>query len=105
VGVSEPVRGGKTGNGDELAAGPLSAEEVARRVGVDADALFHLMRALAGKSVLSRQRDGRFSLAAMGQSLRSDVAGSMRNTILFAGYSDHWQVWGHLLYSVQTGKS
>jgi hypothetical protein len=62
---------------DELAQGPLHADEVARRVGADPDAVYRLMRALAGKGVLELRRDARFALTPIGAALRSDTPGSM----------------------------
>lgn len=89
---------------DQLADGPLTSAEVARKVGADPDATFRLMRALAAKSVLKQRRDGRFALSALGQALRSDVHGSMRDFILMIGCPEHWQLWGSLLHSVRTGQ-
>ena len=70
---------------DELAGGPLGAEEIARRVGADPDAIRRIMRALASKAVFKQTNDGRFALTPVGQALRSDTHGSMRDFILFIG--------------------
>ena len=51
------------------------------------------MRALASKGVLKHRRDGRFALTSIGQALRSDVPGSVRDMILFVGYPSHREVW------------
>jgi hypothetical protein len=89
---------------DQLSGGPLTSDEVAHNVDADPDAIFRLMRALAGKSVLKQRRDGRFALRPMGQALRSDTHGSMRNMVLMFGCSEHWELWGSLLHSVRTGE-
>jgi hypothetical protein len=60
-----------------LADGPLSADDVARRVGSDPGATYRLMRALASSSMLKQRHDGGFALTRVGQKLRSDVAGTM----------------------------
>jgi O-methyltransferase/methyltransferase family protein len=90
---------------DELAGGPLNAAEVARRVGADPDAVYRLMRALAGKGVLQQRRDATFALTPIGDALRSDVPGSMRAMILLFGNQAHWEHWGNLLHSVKTGET
>lgn len=94
----------KLGIPDELAAGPLPAAEVARRVGAHPDATFRLMRALAANGVLRQRRDGRFALTAMGESLRAGVPGTVRDLVLWFGHPKRWEDWGHLLHTVQTGE-
>lgn len=89
---------------DQLANGPLASEVVAHNVGADPDAVFRLMRALAAKSVLKQRRDGRFELTSIGQALRSDTHGSMRNMVLMIGCPEHWELWGSLLHAVRTGE-
>ena len=89
---------------DELAGGPLGAEEIARRVGADPDATRPIMCALASKAVFKQTNDGRFALTPVGQGLRSDTHGSMRDFILFIGCPEHRELWGSLLHSVRTGK-
>jgi len=63
------------------------------------------MRALASHSILKRRRDGRFALTRVGQAMRSDAIGSMAPMVEFVGHPKHWEHWGELLYSVQTGKT
>lgn len=95
----------KLGIIDMLAAAPATAEDVARRVGSDPAATFRLLRALASNGVLKQERGGRFALTRLGQALRSDVPGSMAPMLQFIGHPKHWEHWGQLLYSVQTGKT
>jgi O-methyltransferase/methyltransferase family protein len=94
----------KLGIPDELATGPLSAAEVARRVGSDADATYRLMRALASRGVLRHRADHTFKLTSVGKALRTGTPGSVRDFALFLGHPLRWEDWGNLLYSVQTGK-
>jgi hypothetical protein len=94
----------KLGIPDELANGALHADEVARRVGTNPDATFRIMRALAALGVLRQRRDGRFALTSTGTLLRSGVPGTMRGLLLWVGHPKRWEDWGHLLYTVQTGK-
>jgi SAM-dependent methyltransferase len=94
----------KLGIPDELAKGPLSADEVARRVGADPGAVYRLMRALASRGVLRHRRNHTFKLTAIGKALRTGTPGSVRDFALFLGHPLRWEDWGNLLYSVQTGK-
>jgi O-methyltransferase domain/Dimerisation domain len=93
----------KLGIADTLGDGSLTADEVARQVKADSKATHRLMRALASNGVLKLRRDGRFALTRTGQALRSDYDGSMAAVITMIGSHEHWEHWGELLYSVQTG--
>ncbi len=94
----------KLGIADVMKDGPLTADEVARRVGAEPDATFRVMRALASYGVLKIRRGrGRFRLTRVGQALRSDYHGSMAPMIAMVGSPEHWEHWGNLLHSVQTG--
>ena len=95
----------KLGIADALSAGPLSADEVARRVGSDPGATYRLMRALASKGVFKLRRDGRFALTPMGRALVSDADGSMAPMIAMVGSPEHWEHWGELTHSVRTGQT
>lgn len=90
---------------DELASGPRHANEVAQRTGADPDAVYRLMRALASKGVLRHRSDGKFALTPMGEALRADTPGSMRDMVLFIGHPAHWEDWGNFLDSVRTGET
>jgi hypothetical protein len=94
----------KLGIPDQLAGGPLPADEIARRVGADPGAVYRLMRALASKGVLRHGSDGKFKLSSIGKALRTGTPGSVRDMALFLGHPLRWEDWGNLLYSVQTGE-
>jgi SAM-dependent methyltransferase len=94
----------KLGIPDQLAGGPLPANEVARRVDANPDATFRLMRALASEGTLRQRRDGRFELTSTGKALRTGTPGSMRDFVLWIGHPKRWEDWGHLLHTVQTGE-
>ena len=87
---------------ETLRDGPLTADEVARRVGADPDATYRVLRALASNGVL-RLRRGRFGLTRVGHALRSDHHGSMAPMAALVSSPEHWQHWGSLLHSVRTG--
>ncbi|MGA8330747.1 MAG: methyltransferase dimerization domain-containing protein [Mycobacterium sp.] len=73
------------GVADVLAGGPLEIDELAARVGADTDALRRLLRALIGRGVFRRRRDGRYELNSLAETLRSDAAISMAPAAQFYG--------------------
>jgi len=83
---------------------PKSAQELARQIGADPDALYRLMRATAAAGVLSEGPDGKFSQTPMSAVLRSDAVPSFRAMAIMA--TEEWQLRGcaRLDYSVRTGK-
>ena len=65
------------GIADALAAGPLTAHDLAGRVGADADAVDRLLRALVSRGVFRRHSDGAYGLNPLADTLRSDAPASM----------------------------
>src|SRR5580693_9515128 len=68
------------GVADALADGPLPIDELAARVGADADALHRLLRALIGRGVFRRRLDGRYELNPLADTLRSQWRGRPGST-------------------------
>jgi hypothetical protein len=95
----------KLGLADHLATTPKTAEELAEKTRTHAPSLFRLMRALANLGILTQNAERSFALTELGQALKTGASGSARAAVLtFA--SDWWVCgFGHLLYSVETGKS
>lgn len=93
----------KLGVADQLAHEPLTSAELAARTQTHAPSLYRVMRALSGVGIFSESPDGKFSLTALGETLRSNVPGSMR-AMAIAQLGDHFGAWGNLLYSVRTGE-
>jgi len=94
----------RLGIADRLARGPRTAAELAAELGLDADALFRLLRAVSSLGVLSREGAARFGLTAVGELLRSDVPGSQRALIASELDTAHYLPWGRLEESVRTGR-
>jgi hypothetical protein len=90
---------------DKLAAGPRTAEDLARETATHGPTLYRVLRCLAGFGVFSESADGKFGLTPMGELLRTGVPGSMRGMADFCGSEWAWKSWGELLYSVRTGKT
>jgi O-methyltransferase domain/Dimerisation domain len=94
----------RLGVADRLAAGPLTARELAPLVGAHEAALYRLLRAVVSVGVLSREPGGRFGLTALGECLRSEVPGSMRAAIASEVDTVHWACWGELDECIRTGE-
>ncbi|TSE01115.1 hydroxyneurosporene methyltransferase [Skermania sp. ID1734] len=86
-----------------LADGPLTATEIADKVGADPDGVQRLLRLLVSKGIFARDSSGRYRLNALADALRSDADASMRGFALFVGSPEHWEHWAHLTDSVRTG--
>jgi hypothetical protein len=89
---------------DRLKDGPRPSAEVARECGANELATYRLMRALGNVGVLKESEGRVFSLTPVGELLRSDVSGSLRNFVRFTGYTPTWRAWGETVYSVRTGE-
>jgi C-methyltransferase len=93
------------GVADALAGGHLTIEELAARVGADADALRRLLRALIGRGVFRRRHDGRYELNSLASTLRSDAPVSMAWAARFYGSREQRERWTLLVDSIRSGKS
>jgi hypothetical protein len=92
----------RLGIADFLKDGPQSCVALATATGADATSLFRLMRALASVGVFSHAQGDCFALSSLGESLQTEVQGSLRAMMISLG-EIHYQACGHLLHSVQTG--
>ena len=84
--------------------GPRSPGDLAERVDADPDALYRVLRALAGVGVFTERADGTFALTPLAESLRSDVPGSLRAFAIMMGGEGVWRSWGEVLHTVRTGE-
>ena len=89
---------------DRLAGGALAAGELARLIACNAGATHRFMRAAMELGLVASTPDGRFSLTALGEKLRSDVPGSMRDSAIALTAPGHWLPWGRLSEAVRTGR-
>ncbi|HEX3961245.1 MAG TPA: methyltransferase [Trebonia sp.] len=90
---------------DVLGDGPLSADEIAKRVGSDPEATRRLLRVLSGYSVFTVRPDGRFELTPMASALRDSNPDSVRGMAILMSHPLLWEEWGHLFDSVQAGEA
>lgn len=93
------------GVADALAAGPLSIDDLAGKVGANADALRRLLRALISKGIFAQRDDGRYELNPMGELLLSDAPVSMAAMARFVGARQHREHWNLLTEAIKTGSS
>lgn len=90
---------------DVFAAGPKPVGDVAAGLGVNADALQRLLRALAGCGVFRETEPGVFTLTDQADWLRADKEGSLRDFAIFWNVPWHWDLWTQLLETVKQGKT
>ena len=93
----------RLGVSDQLADRPKTSSEVADAVGADPQALFRLMRMLASIGVFTLDKEERFGLTPLGDTLRSSAPGSVRNFAVAETAPGHWQPWGKMYDAVKTG--
>jgi O-methyltransferase len=93
------------GVADVLAERPQTAEEIAPRLGVDADTLHRVLRAAAVEGLVKMDRRGRFKLARLGEPLRADSPHSLRDWARYIASPATAQAWGDLTESVRSGNS
>src|SRR5262249_435833 len=96
----------RLGIADALAQSqPQESAAIARAVGADGPALARLLRALASLGVLAEPLPRQYALTSVGELLRSDVPGSMRDWLIAATDVPHWQAWGQLYEGVRCGRT
>jgi hypothetical protein len=104
--VSQAVSTAATlGVADVLARGPHRVDVIADDIGADADALYRLLRALAGLGVVEELDDREFTLTELGELLRADAPNSLRGFAVMVGSPWHRRAWTDLADSVRTGES
>jgi hypothetical protein len=94
----------KLGIADMLASGPKTADDMAKRADVHAESLYRVLRMLSMVGVLVETEPHTFALTPVGDTLRSNVPGSMLGMALWITSPTNYQCWGELMYSVKTGQ-
>jgi hypothetical protein len=92
------------GVADALADGPRGVDDIAATVGADAPSLHRLLRALADIGVFEELGGRRFGATPLGDLLRTDAPGSLRDWAIMVGSPFHRTAWTGLLGSVRTGE-
>jgi hypothetical protein len=95
----------KLGVPDRLKDGAKSCKELAAACGAQEDALYRVLRALASVGVFEEGSPRQFALTAVGQCLRSDRDGSLRDMVLWLGDKFHFQTYAEMVHAIQTGET
>jgi SAM-dependent methyltransferase len=88
---------------DLLGDGPRSSGALAGATQTHPAALYRLLRALSTVGILAEQGDRQFSLAPLGERLRSNTFSSANAWAKLVGRPNYWHAWGGLLGGVKTG--
>lgn len=92
------------GVADQLREGPRSVTQLASATGCDPDALYRVLRTLAGLGMFAEQPGGEFRNTPLSDALSSDAQASVRSLARWLGHPLHWRVVGDLDHSVRTGR-
>ncbi|MEI6224509.1 MAG: methyltransferase [Deltaproteobacteria bacterium] len=88
---------------DRLGDGPKTVATLAAETATNEAALFRLLRGLASFGVFEETAPRTFELTPLGETLRSNVPGSMRDFAMAETAPGHWLPWGNLDEAVRTG--
>ena len=92
----------KLGLPDLLAAGPLTAEQLAASLGLSAPHLLRFLRGLCTFGICEERADGTFVLTSGGQSLTSDSPSRLAAKVQIV-VGQYWRPWADLMSTLQTG--
>jgi hypothetical protein len=90
---------------DLLGDGARSTSELARNCGVNEDALFRALRALASVGVFEEVAPRQFGLNPAAAMLRSDAPGSLYDMVRWISDPFHLRVYADVMHSVTTGET
>lgn len=89
---------------DLLLEGPQSAEALAAKTGLDADALHRVMRALAVRGFFTLDGQGRFGTTRLSRALETGRTHGAREFVEYFGSRSNALAWVHLEETVQSGR-
>jgi len=87
---------------DQFTGGPQPVAALAQKLGLNQDALYRLLRALASLGIFAETEPRTFAQTPLSELLRSDVPGSLRGLADMSGRL-HFRAWPELAHSVKTG--
>jgi predicted O-methyltransferase YrrM len=90
---------------DHLAEGPRAALELAKLAGAEPETFERLLRAAASVGIVREVSPGLYAGTPLGDTLRSNVPGSVRALVLAELGPGHWLPWGRLGDAVKAGHS
>lgn len=89
---------------DRIASGVTAVVDLARETGVDADALYRVLRLLASAGVFVETHARTFALTPSAEALRTDAAGSLHGLVAWFTDPFHHRVYADAMYAVITGR-
>jgi O-methyltransferase len=95
----------RLGVADLIARGVTTSDAMARECEADAGALYRLMRAAATCGLFVETVPGTFALTPVGECIRTDSPGTIRDLLIAETAPGHWLPWGRLYDAVKTGRS
>jgi hypothetical protein len=95
----------RTGVPEALRAGPLSAEHLAERTGLNADALFRALRAASVHGYFRLRRDGRFEHNSRSRVLCGGRSSCAREFLLYFSSGSNQAAWANFEHALETGRS
>jgi len=93
------------GIADLIADGTTTAEGLAQRTGTHAPSLKRVLRALCAYGVFEEGTTGEFGLSPMGEQLRSNLPGSLRNFARFFVDQRTWKCLEEIEHTIRTGET
>ena len=90
----------RLGVADHIARGATTPHALAHASEADPAALLRLLRAASTAGLFVESEDGTFALTSLGECLRSDVPGSVRDFLIAEMAPGHWLPWGRLYDAV-----
>ncbi len=95
----------RTGVPEALNAGPLSAEQLAERTGLNGDALFRALRGASLQGYFRLRKDGRFEHNSRSRLLGGGTPSRAREFLLYFSSGSNLAAWGDFQHALETGQS
>jgi O-methyltransferase domain len=95
----------RAGVPEALSAGPLGAEQLADRTGLNADALFRTLRCASLQGYFRLRADGRFEHNSRSRALAGGGLGRARELALYFSSGSNLAAWGAFDHALRTGRS
>ncbi len=89
---------------DALAEQPLTSATIAKKCSSNPDATHRILRAATGLGLFKEIRPGTFELTPLGNVLKSNTPGSLRDFSIAETDHAHWVAWGRLIDAAKTGE-
>jgi hypothetical protein len=95
----------RAGVPEALQGGPLGAEQLAERTGLNADALFRTLRCVSLQGYFRLRADGRFEHNSRSRVLAGGSLSRAREFLLYFSSGSNQAAWGHFDHALKTGRS